>query len=387
MPAAGRWRACAGRWRSCRRRRRTGSARASRRCGRTRPRRGRRRSGRRPRWRAGPRRRPASSCSAMSSRRSASLTKSAFLATKSVSQSSSSSAPSLLTTRPLVVGALEALADVLGALDAQELDGLVEVAVGLGQGLLAVHHAGAGEVAELLDVGGGEVSHVTLLWVCDGARTVVRACRGRRPDRYWSGRRRAIRPAAGGLARRPARRPPRERRPRRRRRRLGRRLRGGRRGLGGRASAASPPVRSSRSHSASGSSPPMAGSAPSSRPALACAAGAGHQALGDGVGDHPGQHGDAADRVVVARDLVVDLVRVAVGVEDRDDRDAQLAGLADGDVLLLGVDDPDGAGHLLHVADTAEGALELGLLAGEDQLLLLGEADQRRRSARCPRAP
>ena len=50
-----------------------------------------------------------------------------------------------------------------------------------------------------------------------------------------------------------------------------------------------------------------------------------------------------ADRVVVARDRVVDLVRVAVGVEHRDDRDAQLAGLADGDVLLLGVDDPDRA--------------------------------------------
>ena len=50
----------------------------------------------------------------------------------------------------------------------------------------------------------------------------------------------------------------------------------------------------------------------------------------------------------------------------------QLAGLADGDVLLLGVDDPDGAGHLAHLADAAERALELVLLAGEDQLLLLG---------------
>src|SRR5829696_1748012 len=59
-------------------------------------------------------------------------------------------------------GALEALADVLGTLDAQELDGLVVVAVGLGQGLLAVHHAGAGGVAETLDVGCSEVSHVPL---------------------------------------------------------------------------------------------------------------------------------------------------------------------------------------------------------------------------------
>src|SRR5882757_11232571 len=96
------------------------------------------------------------------------------------------------------------------------------------------------------------------------------------------------------------------------------------------------------------------------------------QAVGDGVGDHAGQQRGRADRVVVAGDLVVDLVRIAVGVEDRDHRDAQLAGLADRDVLLLGVDDPDGAGHLAHLADAAERALELGLLAGEHELLFLG---------------
>lgn len=102
-------------------------------------------------------------------------------------------------------------------------------------------------------------------------------------------------------------------------------------------------------------------------------AGTGDEALGDGVGDHAGEQGDGADRVVVARDLVVDLVGVAVGVEDRDDRDVQLARLTDRDVLLLGVDDPDGAGNLRHLADTTEGLLQLGLLAGEDQELLLGE--------------
>ncbi len=52
----------------------------------------------------------------------------------------------------------------------------------------------------------------------------------------------------------------------------------------------------------------------------------------------------------------------------------ELARLTDGDVLLLGVDDPDGARHLLHLADTTEGLLQLGLLAGENQELLLGEA-------------
>src|SRR4051812_28229258 len=80
-------------------------------------------------------------------------------------------------------GALEALADVLGALDPQELDGLVVVAVGLGERLLAVHHAGAGGVAETLDVGGGEVSHVLSfgcpMWCATarGVRAVLRACR------------------------------------------------------------------------------------------------------------------------------------------------------------------------------------------------------------------
>jgi len=35
---------------------------------------------------------------------------------------------------------------------AKDLDGTLEIAVGLGEGLLAIHHAGAGHVAQLLDV-------------------------------------------------------------------------------------------------------------------------------------------------------------------------------------------------------------------------------------------
>lgn len=52
-----------------------------------------------------------------------------------------------------------ALGDALLTLDAQGLDGLVDIAVGLVEGLLAVHHAGAGELTELLDVSGGVVRH------------------------------------------------------------------------------------------------------------------------------------------------------------------------------------------------------------------------------------
>src|SRR5690606_14508205 len=54
---------------------------------------------------------------------------------------------------------LGTLADVLGALDAQDFNGLVEVAFALLQRLLAVHHAGAGELAEALDVCRGVVRH------------------------------------------------------------------------------------------------------------------------------------------------------------------------------------------------------------------------------------
>src|SRR5205823_7033320 len=52
-----------------------------------------------------------------------------------------------------------ALVDVLGALGAQDLGRALEVAVGLGEGVLAVDEARACHVTQALDVGGGEVSH------------------------------------------------------------------------------------------------------------------------------------------------------------------------------------------------------------------------------------
>jgi hypothetical protein len=51
------------------------------------------------------------------------------------------------------------LGNALLALDAEQLDGVLDVAVRLVQGLLAVHHSGAGQLTELLDVSGGEVRH------------------------------------------------------------------------------------------------------------------------------------------------------------------------------------------------------------------------------------
>ena len=48
---------------------------------------------------------------------------------------------------------------------------------------------------------------------------------------------------------------------------------------------------------------------------------------------------DGADGVIVAGDNIVELVRVAVRIDDGDDGDVQLAGLGDGVALLAGVND------------------------------------------------
>ena len=96
------------------------------------------------------------------------------------------------------------------------------------------------------------------------------------------------------------------------------------------------------------------------------------EALGHGVGDHAGQQRDGTNGVVVTRDREGDLVRVAVGVQDRDDRDTELLRLVNGQVFLLGVNDPHQRGSLGQVADTAQGALQLFLLAAQQQQFLLG---------------
>ncbi len=62
---------------------------------------------------------------------------------------------------------------------------------------------------------------------------------------------------------------------------------------------------------------------------------------------------------------------IAVRVDDGDDRDAELVRLGDADVLLLGVEDEDRLGQLLHVADALQVALELLELAPDDERFLL----------------
>ena len=85
-------------------------------------------------------------------------------ATKSVSLLTSTAAPTL----PAVCIADQAFgsdaAGLLGgrgeALLAQPVDGLLDIAGDFGQRALAIHHAGAGLLAQVLDQGGGDLCHV-----------------------------------------------------------------------------------------------------------------------------------------------------------------------------------------------------------------------------------
>src|SRR5579863_7021703 len=74
---------------------------------------------------------------------------------------------------------------------------------------------------------------------------------------------------------------------------------------------------------------------------------------------------DGAEGVIVTGDDVVDDGGVAVGVDDGDDRDAELAGFGDGDGLVVGVDDEEGVGQALHALDAGEVGGEVLALALE----------------------
>ena len=89
--------------------------------------------------------------------------------------------------------------------------------------------------------------------------------------------------------------------------------------------------------------------------------------LGEGLGDQ----GDRADGIVIARDDVVDRIRIGVGVDNGHDRNAHAVGLGDGDGLAADVEHDERARHLLHVRDAAQAELELVELAPEAGRLLL----------------
>ena len=279
--------------------------------------------------------------------------------------------------------------------------------LGLLEGALAVHHAGAGLLAQGLDVLGADLgsgAHAFCSWV---AFSVVS---GGGLGGGGSARRRSRRPARlrgrGGLARRSAAsgrglvgagsagRPA----PRRLgsgvvlggRRRCGRRpglvglglrrhrglgagprdaLGGHGLGLGGllrRAvglGAACAAAWASASRRACSSASRRARSSASRRTRSSSSARSAAKARRPSRATSPmrvGDDGARLDRVVVAGDDEVDPVRVAVGVDQADDRDAQALRLAHGDRLGLEVDDEHRVGRALHVLHAAEVGAQLG---------------------------
>src|SRR5438067_7227467 len=96
-------------------------------------------------------------------------------------------------------------------------------------------------------------------------------------------------------------------------------------------------------------------------------------ALDGGIRDLAAEQPDGADGVVVAGDHVVDALGVAIGVDQRDDGDAEPGRFVDGDVLLLRVDHEEAAGKPRHLLDAAEVLLQLLHLVLEERDLLLGQ--------------
>ena len=221
------------------------------------------------------------------------------------------------------------------ALDPQDLDRLLHVAAGLGEGGLAVHDPRRGPLPEHLDVGGGDaITH---------RRRVVQLrarinCSAPASWPAWV--------AADRLPRPPARRRPPPARP--------------------------PCGRAPRPRRA-GALPPRDGGGLLLGLALGLGLAPGLRGLVDGLADRADHQLAGADRVVVPRNRVVDRHRVDVRVDQADDRDSQPLGLAHRDRLGLQIDDQRRLRQALHPAHAAEVVLELRELGLARHALLGGQ--------------
>jgi hypothetical protein len=82
---------------------------------------------------------------------------------------------------------------------------------------------------------------------------------------------------------------------------------------------------------------------------------------------------DGADGVIVAGNDEVHTVRIAVGIDDAENRNAQLVGFLDGNVLVHHVHHEQRIRQAAHVLDAADAALELFQVALHGQRLALRE--------------
>src|ERR1700712_3094027 len=92
-------------------------------------------------------------------------------------------------------------------------------------------------------------------------------------------------------------------------------------------------------------------------------------ALGHDVADRLDDQLAGLERVVVARDDDVDAIRVAVGVDEPDDRDPQALGLGNRDRFGVEVDHEDGVRETLQRGDATEVRAELGEVGFSGQTL------------------
>ena len=97
-------------------------------------------------------------------------------------------------------------------------------------------------------------------------------------------------------------------------------------------------------------------------------------AFDHGVGDLAGEQADGAQRVVVARNHVIHFVRIAIGVDDGDHRNAQLAGFLHGDRFLVRIDHEQHVRQAVHVLDAGQVLVQVLALALQADDFLLGAA-------------
>ncbi len=83
--------------------------------------------------------------------------------------------------------------------------------------------------------------------------------------------------------------------------------------------------------------------------------------------------GNRLRRIIVSGNREVDKLGVGVGVHEGEGGDVQAAGLGDGNVLLVDVDDEQGTGQTGEVGDRTEVLVELGTLALHLEALTLAD--------------
>ena len=84
------------------------------------------------------------------------------------------------------------------------------------------------------------------------------------------------------------------------------------------------------------------------------AAATGHQAVSHSIGDNAGQEAHGADCVIVSGDGVVDIIRIAIRVNNTDNRNIELTCFQNSNSFFFRIDDENGTRKLFHGFDPAK---------------------------------